>query len=60
MKTIITVPHSECIIGLDHLCDYSAPSAARIISDKIGGHLFLADKNRSAIDYNRRNSRNTP
>lgn len=57
MKTLVTVPHSECIIGLDHLCDYLAPKAGRIISDKMNARLFLADNNRTIVDYNRKYSR---
>lgn len=60
MKVILTVPHSKCIIGTEHLCDYMAPKAAEIISSKIkASEIFLADKNRREFDYNRRNTRET-
>jgi hypothetical protein len=56
---VITVPHSLCVSGLDHLCDYMAPKAAVILSNKMNAKLFLADANRIVIDYNRRSSRSS-
>lgn len=59
MSIVVTVPHSYCIIGLGHLCDYMAPKAGSLLSNKLNAKIFLADANRTVIDYNRRSSRDS-
>jgi hypothetical protein len=61
---VITVPHYTCIKTVYHLCDTKAYDMAKRIRDKLAEYgintiILLGDINRSIIDLNRKESRNT-
>lgn len=65
MKILLTVPHSLCIKNSRRNCDYLADDASMNLDKnfrklhKAITYRIKADKNRNAIDYNRKIARNS-